>query len=41
MNKRGEEEAPALSKLVYIILIGLLILGVLYVFIRLGGWFGA
>jgi hypothetical protein len=39
MNKRGEE-SPALSNLVYIIL-GLLILGVLYIFLNLGRWFGA
>jgi hypothetical protein len=40
MNKRGEE-SPALSNLVYIILVGLLILGVLYIFLNLGRWFGA
>jgi len=40
MNKRGEE-SPALSNLVYIILIGILTLAVLYIFLNLGRWFGA
>jgi len=39
MNKRGQENFLAPSKLVYLILIILLVIAVLYIIINISNWF--